>query len=225
MKKISLIFASTMLLAGCANKPAYNYVPQTSSFSMPPLGEIMSVNVGDHMLKQGVSVQRAVLHVLQPSEIGNYDIPSGVYQKIGEDEKFHYFQGFSGQTNFITVGLFNIPAADASLRLEKKTNKMCILRNIEFTMCGTISVKIEDEVVSDNASFQQTLIYSGKIGNTLNLGYREYSSSLARPAFNNDVVYDLSEGNIIGYKGSQIEVIEATNKKITYKVISNFTTQ
>ncbi len=34
--------------------------------------------------------------------------------------------------------------------------------------------------------------------------------------------YDLSESMTIGYKGAQIEIIEATNELIRYKVLRNF---
>jgi hypothetical protein len=37
---------------------------------------------------------------------------------------------------------------------------------------------------------------------------------MARPAFNNDVEYDLSESKLIGYKGAQFEVIEASNRAL-----------
>ncbi len=42
---------------------------------------------------------------------------------------------------------------------------------------------------------------------------------MARPAFNNNVEYDLSESPIIGYKGAKLEVIEANNQFIKYRVI------
>jgi hypothetical protein len=80
--------------------------------------------------------------------------------------------------------------------------------------------------VSDNQtdSFQQTLIYSGKVGNKINIAYREFSNNIARPAFNNNVEYDLSESKTIAYKGSQLEILEATNQSIKFKVIKNFNT-
>jgi hypothetical protein len=66
------------------------------------------------------------------------------------------------------------------------------------------------------------LIYNGRIGDKINVGYREFSNSLARPAFNNDVEYDLSASRTIGYKGAQIEVIDANNNSITYRVLRTF---
>jgi hypothetical protein len=76
--------------------------------------------------------------------------------------------------------------------------------------------------MSERNSFQQTLIYSGRVGNKINVSYREFSNNTARPAFNNDVEYDLSSSNTIGYKGALIEVIKADNSSITYKLIRNF---
>lgn len=76
-------------------------------------------------------------------------------------------------------------------------------------------------LVSDD-SFQQTLIYSGKVGSKIRIGYREFSNSIARPAFNNDVDYDLNESRTIGYKGARLEIIEATNEYIKYRVLVNF---
>jgi len=73
-------------------------------------------------------------------------------------------------------------------------------------------------------SFQQTLIYNGKIGSKINVGYREFLRDMARPAFSNNAEYDLSTSKVIGYKGAQVEVIEATNQLIRYKVIKNFNT-
>jgi len=63
-------------------------------------------------------------------------------------------------------------------------------------------------------SFQQTLIYSGRVGNKINVAYREFSNNLARPAFSNNVEYDLSDSKIIGYRGARIDIIEATNEFI-----------
>jgi len=60
------------------------------------------------------------------------------------------------------------------------------------------------------------------VGNKLKISYREFNNNMARAAFNTDVEYDLSESAIIGYAGARIEVIDATNTDIKYKIIKNF---
>jgi hypothetical protein len=71
--------------------------------------------------------------------------------------------------------------------------------------------------------FKQEFIYNGKVGNGLKFIYREFIDNTARPAFTQDLQYDLAEGNIIGFKGLRIRVINASNTKIEYEVQSNFT--
>ena len=45
---------------------------------------------------------------------------------------------------------------------------------------------------------------------------------MARSAFSQEVQYDLEESNVIGFKSVRIEVIEATNSRIQYKVLQPF---
>lgn len=221
MVKQFVIITLALAITACANKPVYNYTPNVSSFSSPPINEVVSVGVGENMLMQGISTEREVLVTAQPNDIATYTIPQGTYVKIGEDDKFHYYSGISSNL-FITAGIFDMPVIDTSIGLKKEDNEICIIRSMEFQFCDSINAVQKKEVVESNANFQQALIYSGKVGTNLNLSYREFSDNRARPAFNNDVVYDLATSKEISYKGAVIEVIEATNRNITYKVISNF---
>lgn len=45
---------------------------------------------------------------------------------------------------------------------------------------------------------------------------------MARPAYSQDLQYDLSEGNIVGIKGLRLEVIKVTNTNIEYKILNSF---
>jgi hypothetical protein len=70
--------------------------------------------------------------------------------------------------------------------------------------------------------FKQQFIYNGKSGNSIKFTYREFSCNIARPSFTQDLTYDLSEGNTIGFKGMRIDVSKATNVNISYKIIKPF---
>tara|TARA_B110000438_G_C15813056_1_gene650622 strand:- start:406 stop:1182 length:777 start_codon:yes stop_codon:yes gene_type:complete len=92
-------------------------------------------------------------------------------------------------------------------------------------MPGTISkdsIERTIKTVVSEASFKQELIYNGRLGDGLKFIYREFSGDMARPAFTQDIQYDLKTSNIIGFKNVKLEVISATNTVIKYKVISNF---
>jgi hypothetical protein len=43
-----------------------------------------------------------------------------------------------------------------------------------------------------------------------------------RSAFSQDVQYDLGEGKVVGFKSAGIEIIDATNTAITYRVLAHF---
>ena len=68
-------------------------------------------------------------------------------------------------------------------------------------------------------SFRGELIYSGKQKDIIYLKYREYNDDMARPAFYQDLVYDLSWTNVILFKDLQIEFVDAASSSIKYKVI------
>lgn len=111
----------------------------------------------------------------------------------------------------------------AKLLLVSKSNQLCVVSVSNSKYCeDTANFKIKEVTTENKNSFQQTLIYNGKIGNKINIGYREFSGDFARPAFTNNVEYDLSESKQIVYKGALIDVINASNQSITYKVIKNF---
>jgi hypothetical protein len=67
-------------------------------------------------------------------------------------------------------------------------------------------------------SFQRELVYSGVAKGVLTIQYREFNGNMARPAFSQELHFDLSEGNEIGYKGARFKIIKATNVGITYQV-------
>jgi len=48
------------------------------------------------------------------------------------------------------------------------------------------------------------------------------NGAIARQAFTRDFEIDLDEGNVAAYKGAILEIQEATNVGITYKVIRGF---
>jgi hypothetical protein len=67
--------------------------------------------------------------------------------------------------------------------------------------------------------FRQELIYSGISKGTVSLQYREFSDDMARPAFSQDLHYDLADGDEIGFKGARIKIIKATNVSVKFRVI------
>ncbi|MDA3500717.1 Uncharacterised protein [Acinetobacter junii] len=219
MSKIFLTFSFSLFLVGCAT-PVYNSTMTVSNISKPPINTINTVSVGDQMLVQGTLRQNDVLELQQQTKISLYTIPAGQFIKTGENEKGKYFTLVSTTGAMVQKAFMADPA---QALMTAPDGKLCVITVFNLKACqADKSFVIKKTNIASENSFQQTLIYSGKVGNKINIGYREFSSNMARPAFNNDVEYDLNESKQIGYKGALLEIIEANNQNITYKVLKNF---
>ena len=73
-----------------------------------------------------------------------------------------------------------------------------------------------------NECFKKVFIYNGKAGNIIKFTYREFINDMARPAFTQDLQYDLNEGKIVGLKGMRIEILNVSNMDIEFKILSPF---
>lgn len=70
-------------------------------------------------------------------------------------------------------------------------------------------------------SLKRELVYSGVSQGTITLLYREFKNDFARPAFSQELRYDLKEGDEIGYKGARFKVKRANNLGIKFSVIKH----
>lgn len=227
MSKWSLTLAlsvSTLSLAACAT-PTYNYRAEQTEISAPPLDTVTTAYVGDNMVEQGKYEELDGIALREPvkvGSIGTYSFSPGHYVKRGQSAQGEFFNASSlPGSGTVQTGAITDPFE--SLLLEPNGTTLCGVSVFGAKVCKD-SVPLRRVKVPNLTAdaFQQTLIYSGKVGDKINVGYREFSGSQARPAFNNDVEYDLRESKTIGYKGALIEVIEATNQYIKYIVRRNF---
>lgn len=215
--KVYFMVALSALLASCrANAPLAVPAPVSiQSFSSPEIGLITTSDIGDELLNQETGVSTGAIAIPNDQNIAGFTIRKGLYSITGQNNEYMKFgrvkirNSNSNQDRFGDLFIFSKDA---------NTKRACISRKI----CGDIEYST-DKITKMSPNYKQsTLIYIGKIENKITLGYREFVGDTARPAFSNDVTYDLSQSRILGYKGARIEVIEATNTGITYKVLSNF---
>ncbi len=222
--KIYLIFLAMLALQACAT-PKYNYVPQSIDISEPPIGNVNVANIGDVLLRQGTYTEKDAIRVNQEftvGAIGTYTFFPGYFVKVGQDKKAGYFSPEIGpEGGRVKAGIITDPYQSMQVYHDKDT--VCGVSVFGGKVCKDNSpiTRLTRPSLEAN-SFQQALIYSGRVGNKVTIGYRESSNNTARPAFNNDVEYDLTESHIIGYKGARLEIIEANNQTIKYRVLQNF---
>lgn len=210
-----LMMAILPILPGCVSVKYNGAETKITKVDTPPVGQAVTAFVGDQLLQKGEIVEEKVLQVNRRIDGALYDINQGTYSQLGFEE---------GKSYYSAVGVVKSAFADPvqALMLRNTENDLCVVSVFNAYECYKGDFERKSRMSERGTSFQQTLIYSGRVGNKVNIGYREFSNNLARPAFNNDVEYDLSTSNVIGYKGAQLEVLKADNTSITYRVLRTF---
>lgn len=98
-------------------------------------------------------------------------------------------------------------------------------KTVTYPLFNSAKYTIKPKSPSYNQnSFKYEALYQGKITNKVKISYREYKDNMARPAFTQDIEYELEKDGtaIVGFKGLRIKVLKATNMDITYKVIKDY---
>jgi hypothetical protein len=85
-------------------------------------------------------------------------------------------------------------------------------------------VKGEPTETAQESKFRRELLYQGLSKGTIKLSYREFANDMARPAFTQEVLYDLENNGktTVVFKGLRIKVLEATSARIKYIVEQPF---
>lgn len=204
------------------------YTPPINKQSQAALGDVLMVKVDGNPAKGFVAIQDyqpeddtysyGVFHydpILRGSEwaiigvleSGDYLCKNGGYQEplfngtrtkgntalvVNADGVAYGFGSYTGRQ--VSVIRWKVPPAAPILR---KADKVYL-----------------------TGSFRQELIYNGKSSSTIKMSYREFKDDFARPAFTQELSYDLAESKTVGFRGMNIEVVEATNSHIKYTIKS-----
>lgn len=221
MKMLIATAFAVLTTTGCTTIAYNGGGVETIKIDHPPIGEVNTVYIGDEMLSKGSRNSVNAIELLQPVSvgiIGAYTFSPGIYTQIGQDgDKIFYRPIHPGMVQ-------KNPLADPyqGMYANDNTRKICGISVLGGTVCNDANFKKTKHTSTEMDSFQQTLLYSGRVGNKISISYREFSNDRARPAFTNEAEYDISESKIIGYKGAMIEIISANNSSIKYKVLRNF---
>lgn len=199
MKRVLVLItiAVTFMVSGCGSDPV------RKPFTLPAVGSVVTRGVGERLLESATGVLVSDIEIQENVTIGEYLLRKGRYEYDEEDPIAVWYDG-----------------EDEDFYMRKADGQLCIE---DTTICAPAKYTFKKRLDSlSEDTLQRTLLYNGKIGNVITLGYREFYSGMARPAFSNNAKYDLSESEIVGYKGARLEVINATNTKINYRVLSGF---
>jgi len=83
---------------------------------------------------------------------------------------------------------------------------------------------LNNKKTNQTDSVKQEIIYSGFSNGVLRVTYREYINDYARAAFYQDATYDYAppSSTMISFKGAQVEILDANNTQVKYRVLKGF---
>ena len=79
---------------------------------------------------------------------------------------------------------------------------MCVIRTLSAALVCVNRTRMCDLTDLREGGFHRELIYGGVSRGTITLTYREYANDMARPAFTQELNYDLADGEEIGFRGA-----------------------
>lgn len=222
-----------LALGGCVS-PKGPISPHLNRYSLPSLDQVSEAELGDSIMSKTRVWTYPALHLLHGVSAGSgkvgekWSVPAGILGGFEQDAQYIYYYSdeFSGRVQNIAIGIGALRDRRGGLRVSKTDS-----RDAMVFVSGSYQTKEPDdslvfELIEANAldepNFRQELIYNGRVGSSVKFLYRELVDDLLRTAFTQEIQYDWEEGQTIGFKGARVELLEATNTKLKYRVLSNF---
>ena len=202
-------------LSGCQTTKYAELSIRDTDF--PEVGVVVTADVGDRLIEQSYELQYDGAIVQEDSSCLNL-LGAGPVFKTGQT----FRKGTQG-ANTVFCGPITIKTAYGGLW----QSEGCLQKNadewkVNGAACSGLRIS-ESKITETNAeNFQRTLFYKGKSGNQVFLDYREFKNNLAREAFTQELIFDLEQGNEIGFRGMRMRILSASNTGIEYVIEKKF---
>ncbi|TDP57632.1 hypothetical protein [Flavobacterium dankookense] len=215
--KIITLFLISFLFISCGVQ-SVSVLPESKRSNNPELNTIINSEIGEELVLKEIGHKYKAIKVTK----GRKPKPGYIITEIKEGDIFYHNSNTSKYNlyrneNDNTFGLAIPKAGGNPIVYTNNGNGITFSFNkdiIEYT--NTSKPDPEREYI------KQELIYNGRVGTALKFIYREYTKDYIKPAFTQELQYDLAESRVIGFRGLRLEVINTTNTNIEYKVLSYF---
>ena len=218
MKKILLICITSILFMGCSSREAF-YVNKQGEY--PEKEKINSVYTGDSIYKRYdyIAISGANLLNYYNEKVGFSEIEINSKDTFTAIKNDDYIMYCSNERIFKQIGTNDF----VCLRDKNNDNKFDEFSNQYAIVWNKLSKELPYEIkdILVKSGFKYEINYNGISNNTIHLEYKEYINDIARPSFNQNLQYEFKNQKInIRYKDVKIEVYEADNNRIKYKILN-----
>jgi len=215
------------VLAGCTTVTVEGNKIEEAVGNLPQLGVTSSVPVGEVLFSQ-FRYWRKTGYILRDS--ANVSIGGGQVQVSSGD--FLVKSIVEGKPAYCTEKpAFRMIIGGKTACFTDRENKG-LLNEVKVPsdvmwwssdLTSPLAYATSEIVVPRQDAMKRELIYQGISKDVLRLTYREYFNDMARPAFFQDVTYDVSSFPAeITFKSVRLRILSAGNKGIEYQALSGF---
>lgn len=215
-RALFLTLLALLLLAGCGRPVPCNYEPEQRRITSGQLHETQTVlagNVITHCRLQLVSDVLEVQTRLTSAMPGmtTLVLPQGLYRKIGEDEKAHFFNPVSDKGKQATASGYTVTA----LVLDKRDRRLSLaLAESSVARGWTAGFKFlrQQPLAGSPAPADRSISYGGSHGPLLTFVYRDAGGRQR-------LTHDMRHGTLFRHAGAEIEVLSHDAKTLTCRVL------
>tara|TARA_R110002110_G_scaffold95455_1_gene246468 strand:+ start:29861 stop:30601 length:741 start_codon:yes stop_codon:yes gene_type:complete len=244
-KKIFVLFFIVSFIAGCVSNPiTQGSFINTELIDFPEVGATETVGLGETLVSKGVRSTGPALELNNRTTFGKEEGEGSLLTCGVTVDRGAYFKIGTYASDPITTECFGPVSAQVTNSDGSTSVLTCAGNYLSGNICRSgpneyfFLVNFSNQVhelqqqlnqierviltVQQSTNYVQELLYNGRVGNNIRFIYREFSDDLIRPAFTQEVQYDLDESSTIGFRDLRIEILSASNTNISYRLIRNF---
>lgn len=205
--KIGLVVLAMAAVAGCGTRAQRVYSVEQALRVTPTIGETKYAPLREPVMLQReaqLMKGRLIEPPVQIQSAGRPYMAGGLFA-LTQDGKYC--------GNLVYLSSLN----EGQNRLTCWPDKQFAALNVPYTSV--------EELVPGTQGSQRLIEYGGLSGTTISLHYKEFSEvegNLLRPGLAQEFKFDLNNGGVVEVKGARIEVLEATDRGLHYKLLSRF---
>jgi maltodextrin utilization protein YvdJ len=236
MKWFLSVFVLFFLISCTLKEITYQYINNTNNFKLNSyyiknyvLGKKITINTGEKI----VAIKKAN-DIIRPAyqSTNDFALPKGseldmIPKMYVKSSEFYHLCGKSDSGIYISKHLYLSSNQDV-IEINNDgyiLRGACLYRDEKMFAYWKGDYKSlskfesVNEVTNKVSKYHFELSYTGKSGNVIKLSYREFENDKVRSAFNQELEFDISDDNKIGFKGMIIKIHSATNSSLEYEVI------
>ncbi len=223
---VSVVVAG--LLSGCAS--THLITPQIEPADRPALGAVAEIELGEAAVATGQRRSLPGLSLANELSWGDgvlrkrFTVAPGRLAARQSDARHIYY--FSDRMTARDPLFGTAPYASGGLCRAKDgsgpvrgfiTPGQCVL-----TWNATPEIRDIRIEEADEGARRRELIYHGRAEGRLRFLYRETSGDGSSQTQAQTIDYDLSQSAVIGFRGARLEVLEADNTRLRYRLLAPF---